>query len=65
MQDSANYRLGFWTLVNGNGYILVSDVLREDIATVGKSNITVTFIDSITRAEFNETGPGIVNTKCP
>ena len=57
MRDSVNYRLGFWTLVNGNGFTLASDVLREDIATVGSSTITVTFIDSITRAEFNITYP--------
>ena len=43
--------------MNGEGYILASDVLREDIATVGSSNITVTFIDSITNAEFDITYP--------
>ena len=53
VRESANYRLGFWVYQTDLGYYLASDVLREDIASVGSSEITVTFIDTITRAEFD------------
>ena len=57
VRDSVNYRLGFWTAENGADYILYSDVLSEENAVVGTSEVVVTYIDTITRSEFNMTYP--------
>ena len=58
VRESANYRLGFWAYYVGpRVYSLESDVIREDNASIGSSEITVTFVDTVTRAEFNMTYP--------
>ena len=53
VRESANYKLGFWAYKADENYYLASDVLRGDNASVGSSEITVTFIDTVTRAEFD------------
>ena len=50
------YKLNMW--VNEQKTCLLSGTLYEHVnAEVGKSTVTITYIDSITTAEFNVTYP--------
>ena len=56
VHNTGNVRLPIW--VNGAHTYLFSEQLREqDNAEIGSSTVTVTYIDSVTTAEFNVTYP--------